>query len=91
MYMIKKCSVQGKRDKAHGHITPLWYGNSGLRNTILSQALGRPMHVDHKLKTRARYTARLVVWLMPVTPVFRRLRQEYCHKSEVSLCYIVTG
>lgn len=36
--MLKKCSVQGKRDKAHGHIPPMWYGNSGLRNTILSQA-----------------------------------------------------
>lgn len=83
--MLKKCSVQGKRDKAHGHIPPMWYGNSGLRH------IGRPMHVDHKLKTKARYTARLVVWLVPVTPVLRRLRQEYCHKSEVSLCYTVTS
>lgn len=82
----------GKRDEAHEHIPSMWYGNSGLRNIILSQAHRKAYACGSQVKDqRAWYTARLVVWLVPVTPVFRRLRQEYCLKSEVSLCYIVTG
>jgi hypothetical protein len=47
--MLKKCPVQGVKGTRHWTLP---CDNSQSTNTMLNEALGRPMGVAHKLKTK---------------------------------------